>query len=688
MQRDPVGSAESIARAIEAADHVFNRRRGDPGSPYEPADAVEADAAVRRFGERFSEIPGAIAEALEAGYESGTLLSSDPLQGLSEMVQNADDVEASEVRLLLRPSDLLVSHDGSPVELDHVLGLATPWLSTKSGDPTALGRFGVGLSTLRSLSATLEVHCDPYHVQIGNPNVAPVQPADVPPWFTESGWTTLRIPLQAGRLKSSELEAWLGQWDDDALLFLRHVARITLFSPGGNTIRQLGLARSAHERIELGLDSKTAASRCVAEAADGRSWAVYNAEVPSPAGVSRAHKATGSTTTIAVALPLQASAEGQVYAGLPVAHTRLPIFASAQFDPLTNRADFGDTPWNSALVPLVASLWSEAALDLFAQDPRTAWEAVPLPVPDDQETPSPVVGPLEAAMVGNARRVVASRLSLSVPGQGHVNLSQLAVEGEPLELVLQPSETATLARLPAALPTEARDATGRWRAVLEDWRAGGADLPEPVDVAQALDIVGDPTRPVPSTIALVAAALEEELDWELSELPCVVAHDGRRLIPPAWDSAHAVATELPPLGEQLGTGTALHPAYLASGQGAPRVLAWLQECGALLDEPSNEAVVRRIAKAGRQGNPLEAPLTDDQARALRDVLEQMDPTEWERLGPDLGRAFSLESYTYDRKGHKEAGTAPPADAYTTRDRTGAREFCGRGRQVAGPRVAE
>ena len=81
-----------------------------------------------------------------------------------------------------------------------------------------------------------------------------------------------------------------------------------------------------------------AISRGFAGTADGRSWAVYSADVPTPAGVSRAQKATDSSTPVAVALPLGDIEAGQVYAGLPVALIRSPLFANAQFDPLTSRA--------------------------------------------------------------------------------------------------------------------------------------------------------------------------------------------------------------------------------------------------------------------------------------------------------------------------------------------------------------
>ena len=167
MQQHSVSDIDPIARAHEAAELVFDDK--PVPTSFEPTNAEEAQAAVQRLGGLFGEVKGSIARMLDAARSSGTLLSSDPLQGLAEIVQNADDVEASEVLFQLRPGDLLASHNGAPVRLSHVLALAMPWLTTKGDEEASIGRFGVGLSTLQSLSKTLEVHCAPFHVEIGDP---------------------------------------------------------------------------------------------------------------------------------------------------------------------------------------------------------------------------------------------------------------------------------------------------------------------------------------------------------------------------------------------------------------------------------------------------------------------------------------------------------------------------------------
>ena len=654
---------EGISLAIEAADQLLDREPDSPGPSFEPSNIQEAQAAVQRLGERFEQLPGSIRGVLDAARSSGAQLSNDRLQGLAEIIQNADDAEASEVRFMLGPEELLATHNGNPVHLSDVYGMATPWLGNKADDPSAIGRFGIGLWTLQSISTTLEVHCAPYHVRIGDPAVTPVEPPDLTPQICQPGWTTLRIPIQAEVLQSAELEKWFDRWDDSSLLFLRHVARVTLLEPDGRPIRVLALSRHRDDDL-VSSSGLPAISRELANASDGRSWALYSADVPSPVEASRTRKAKASITPIGVAIPLELTEAGQVYSGLPVAPTRQPLFANAQFDPITSRADFDDTPWNETLVHLVADVWSEAILDLFARDPQSAWQTVPLPC--EGEGGLRMVLSLETAVITKARHAVASRLSFPVPGKGHVALSELAVEEQSLEGILQEPEIAKLAGLAATLPVDVRDPAGIWRTVLDDWRSHRNDLPEPVSVEQALNLVGDEGRPVHSTIELVAAGLQKGLGANLLKLPCLIAHDGRRLVPPTRDSTKAVSTETSPLAELLGVTTILHPAYSNKTNGAPETLEWLEECGALLDVSEDAEVVRRIARAGQSGNTINSPLADEQVRTLRDAFEHIDEDERQKIGPDVGRAIRLKSYSYDAEGGKMRGAARPVDAYLPR----------------------
>ena len=459
---------------------------------------------------------------------------------------------------------------------------------------------------------------------------------------------------------------WLDRWDDSALLFLNHVLRVELLSSDGVQIRLLNLSRTGEEQVHFERDAGFyTVNRWRAEASDGRSWAVYSTEVPSPAGARRARKATGPTTPVSVALPLSIVNSGAVYAGLPISSSRAALFASAQFDPLASRRGFADNEWNGALVPLVTEMWGFAVLDLFSRDPCLAWHTIPIEETLGGEAAGPITQAIEEAVNERAKHWVASRIDFPVPGHTAINLSKLAVEAEPLDGILTDAETAMLAQLPATVPHRVRDESGTWRKVLNDWRRAGVDLPEEVDVIRALDLTEGSVNPVERSIALTAAALDEGLSERLKSLPCVISVDGRRLIPPSGDSPLAISVNATPLALQLGVVTILHGAYTQNNSSAQAVLEWLEACGALINGTDDIEVVNRLAAAGRAGERLDAPLTDEQVAALRDTFELMNPGARSEVGPDVGRAISLECYSYEGKTVRKVH-ASPHEAYLPR----------------------
>lgn len=655
-----------IAKAEAAAQSLFDAP-DDTGGVFEPSDRLTAEAAVRRFGALFAKLPGIATAVMDGARSSGELVSSDRLQGLAEIVQNADDVHATEVRVLLEGTELLVSHNGDGMHLRHVLAVATPWLTTKGEEAAATGRFGIGLTTLRSLSQTLDVHCDPYHFRVGSPFLSPIRSVPLPVGLDEADRTTFRIPLDEGVLSESDLVEWLNRWDNAALLFLRSVSKVSVQARDGTTVSELAISRGDQENLVLGaLSTAPAVSRTCVKAHDGRSWMVYAGEFPTPPKVSRARKKTEPTTPVAVALPLYPVKEGQIHAGLPIAPTRMALFANSQFDPTTSRGDFADNKWNQGLVPLVAELWSAAILDSFARDPRSAWQAIPLSENGDEPRASPLIRRLEEEVIASARERVAPRLAFPVAEKGDVRLRQLAVESHALERILTPAETAGLAGLDASLPVNVRDRRGRWREVLDDWRIAGVDLPMPVTVERALVLLKAEMQSPSIAIALTAAALDENLSEHLLGLPCVIAADGRRLIPPTQDAPEALAERVSPLAQSLGVISPLHPAHLDDQPSARKVLAWLEECGAVVDGSNSREVVRRLATAGQLDRRTARPLGVQEVQALREVFEQLEPRDRERFGPDVGRAVALEAYVYEiknRRKRREVIAARASDAY-------------------------
>jgi hypothetical protein len=649
----------------QAAQRLFQAPRAPVN--FKAADETEARRAVEELARLFESAPGVFKDALDGARAGAETLSADRLQGLAEIIQNADDTGASFVEFQIVADYLVAAHDGRAVTLSDVLSMATPWLSNKIDNVLATGRFGIGLMTLRALSDVLDVHSGAYHIRLGEPTISGIESSAKPPLTSEPSATAMCLPLQPAILDTDQLVAWLGRWDDGSLLFLRHVKRVSVLRPDGSAAATLGLTWSEDEPTTWLADGhQLKVERRHAQARDGRTWLVHTTEAPTPKAVRRVRKASGVTVPLGLALPLHPEDHGVIYAGLPVVETKVPFRVNAQFDPVTSRSGLASTGWNNALLPLLADLWVEVVEDLFAEMPAAAWDVVPLPDDDnDEDEATSVVDRLERLLISKGRDELATRAAVRVD-RTLMPLSELAVEDVALEGVVEPAEVASLAGLAKMLPDSARDAAGRWRLVLDDWRQASAPLPTPVTVGAALVLLNDANRNAAASIRLTAAGLRAGLAARLTQLACVVTAKGDHVMPPTAGSLHVLLVGSSPLAEQLGVGVRLADDYLADSQPAEAVLAWLRQIGTVIDDSGNEEVVRRLAAAGRAGNCLDEPPTYEQLRALRDAFEQVLPGERSALGLDVGRAIRIAAYTYDSRGHVVPTKARPIDVYLSR----------------------
>lgn len=661
----------SIERAIRAAEKLFDMEGlAGAGEVPEPEGADATHAAVTRLGELFAGLPGQMRYGLERQRENGGDLSTDRLQGLSEIVQNADDLGASQVRILLRDAELLVAHDGSPVRLSDVMALSMPWLTSKAEDPDSTGRFGIGLMTMRRLSPVLEVYCRDYRVRIGDPHVVVPEAYLIPKALADDGWTVLRMPfVEPGLICGEDVDDWLDDWGDEALLFLDHVRTVVRTDEDGRTLRELALkwSEAQHHEAAVGGAAATVTTR-TARATDGASWHVTRATIPSPEGVGRTRKAVGETTTLAVALPQHnvegalTVASGRLHVGLPVMELGVPMRVSAQFDPNPSRQQLNDTAWNLALFPLVADLWAAAMIRQFSLDPAAAWQSVPLSG-EVQQTKGPV-SRLEKLLLDQARGVVSHELRLRIDGDGRsLGLSQLAVADAALIGVLTEAEIAGVVEREAVLPVSARDDDDRWRDALEDWEENGGAAPATVGVQDALKLLDDTSRPPEATVTLAAAAIAVDATIPLLWRHWLVDVDGERYAVPAADAPVVFTDQARGLSAVLGFSRVLHPAYLASTAEARKVRDWLGAQRVFVTGTDPVPAVRRLAARGARSGNNPLSLDDSQLLALRDGFLRVPAKERVALGRDVGRAIRLKARRYGLDGQRKDVEVAPADAY-------------------------
>jgi len=661
------------AEAIEAAREVVHH---DPDSIWErmpiPADADAASASLSALANEFQKLPPSIRGALGRATGNAAQLSDDRLQGLAELLQNADDEGADTAYFLVDDDRLLFGHNGSDFTLPDVWGLTIPWLSEKTGQAEKLGRFGIGLKTLQTLSETLEGHNGHFHLSLGRSSL---QTADADPRWPnkpEDATTVFVVPFQHGATTELEVSDWLKTWSDAGLLFLRSLRSVTLLDGKGHPVARVGVGVAADESqvVELaGGETR----RTTVTADDGRTWLRYSRNAKSPDG-HRAGKFQHETTPVAIAFPRFDGDTGHVYVGLPVRSVGLPFRFAGQLDPLANRRDLADSQWNVDLIGLVADLWLDAALDLFHIDPASAWAAVPLV--DDYTADPFAASVLDEALIDRlmttARLAFAERLRLEGrDGDGH-RLRDLAYETPDLADVLTEDDIRDLASAADAVIARNRSDDDRWRAVIADFDDLGSETPTLVDVHSAIQLLNVEDRTIEFVADLTAAVVavatftdeeDEDLAAELYASTCVVLEGGRRTSPEAATGLDILLPrEASQLWSSLGIGAHLHPNYTERPTWSV-IAQWLYDSHVLRRTATDEDALRVIAEAGRMDVELPEPLTDEQANVIRAALETADESVRPRLAAGIGRAIRLEATVYDPSGKRIQVFARPADAY-------------------------
>jgi hypothetical protein len=628
----------------------------------DPRDPDFAAGVMAGLSLAMAKAPGLMRKVVRHAAAAAEDLNVEAFQGIVEVLQNADDLGATNVRIALRITDarrqLLIVHDGSPVTCHHVLAMTLPYLTTKSGDAEQKGRFGIGLKTLRRISSRIAIHGDPYHFSAEGLDVAAEAPAEpIPSFYNPDADTMLALEL-VPEFDPAALDAWFEDWQEDGLLFLKSVQRFAWIDLDSGTRRERAVTPLEWRAIPVDTPGLTLESRSIIGSA-GR-WRVYRAKVPRAPGIDRSHKATGDTTAISVALPEHAHAGG-LFIGfrtrIPVA---LPFSIDAQFDPSTAREGLIDNAWNKWLIGQCGAMLSAVARHLLATDPASAWSYVP--TPDEFVGLTDDVWPHAAfAAAFREARAEIGAASLLIGGQ-MIALDAIAYESSALEGLLDDEDVQRLAEGATALRSDPRDPDGRWRRVLDaigvstivgvdalavgfrESRFGDRDVDWWVRAADRL------------TRNLTIAALKNIPCWLTDQLaPVGVAAKGETARP------LLIGEPLSDFARYWSLFERLHDRYAYTEEGK-RALAWLNahaSVAALVDAADE------LAAFAEAFNGRPTAVDDLELRAIRDRFDLLTDRRAEPLGPRVGAALLIDGFVY-RGGKRSEIKISPASAYLSR----------------------
>ena len=648
-------------RGKEAAALLWHRWRERPEIEdlREPEFARGAMDEIIRLLAASPDVDKEIREYSEAAAEQLTT----PSRTIYEVMQNADDLGATKLRISLRQSgigELLFAHDGGPVELPDVIAMTLAFLSSKRGDAKSKGRFGIGLKTLNQLGSSLKVHCPPYHFEIRRGTLSTISPADSVKsvYESENAQTLISISLD-GEFTVEDIRSWIHKIEASQLLFLESIRRVSLIGPrSGKEEWKVKLdAKSLDMRtIELRPGFSLEAKRVVFSDPDhkGQLWTRYTVEYPVPQGQKRKYKATDLTTPLSVAVS-EGAQPGILSAGLPLdVPWSLPISLNAQFDPNLARTDLSEDKWNSWLIDRLGELIGGISLSRFREDTCNAWQSVPLTAEIAHTGSWTSQKILE--ITGKIHERLRSGVRLPIAGEA-LRLSEISYVGPPLSRFLSVADLHRLDATKIAMPKKLRDANSRWHLVLDD--LGTSPRLDLTDALELLDLsdeeLGD--RPLRWFMTLADVAIAEGEKASLSARRSILAEDRSRHSPKG-ETLLVQNVEPESISFRLGLERRVHPEYL-SDNSPKRVKEWIMESCSVSASEQPLAILEALS---RRDPDYPLHIDDPSLVLLQDLLCEIDDRRGQPLASTIGAVITLDGFQFE-EGKKVPCAVRPSFSY-------------------------
>lgn len=654
--------ANDFAQGGVAAELIWEDAEG-VDSIIDPRTPAFAAGVVQGLSGALASSPGAIKRMMRSAAAAAEDLNVEQFQGLVEVIQNADDLKAREVRFAFRNGlvgrQLLIVHNGQPVACQHVLGMALPFLTTKTNRTDQRGRFGIGLKTLRRIANGLSIHSHPYHFSGDQLSLHVVDAEDELPGFYVPSQDTLIVLDLKQEFDEAELKLWFEAWDDDGLIFLNSVSSFRWCDLAGSTIDGRTLSFDDWREVPLvQFEGPLTRLACREVQGDTENWTIWRATVEVPGHLHPAHKARSETTLISIAAPSDRRA-GDLYIGFK---TRVPVDLSfsidAQFDPSTAREALIENAWNHWLVQRCGDLLAEIASRLLATTPQQGWRFVPLAAEHVGIAADRWLRASFAESFAATRAHVGLHGHIALEGEA-VPLRDIAYEDEELSGFLTGEDIEKLLGGVRALSFDARDRDARWRDALDEInvsvRVGTGELLD--GFARQLFAEKPPAWWVRAARILV----ESHDDDDLFGVPIWLADDHRALpCQRAGETAKPLVLggDVSSFSQRWKLLDRLHPAY-AVGEDATVVIAWLDEQAAF--QATVDAETELAAFAERFGEE-KLPIEDNDLRELRDRFDQVSDRRAEELGRDVGAVLLLDGFVY-KAGKVHRQKVSPPDSY-------------------------
>lgn len=634
-----------IRQGIDAANLIWNDS-SDAQLIVDPRTPEFAQGMVDTCVGALKGSPGLIKKMMQQAAAGAEDLAVSQFQGIIEVIQNADDVRATEVRFALRyvggQRQLLIVHNGQPVTCHNVLGMALPYLTTKTARTDQRGRFGIGMKTLKRIADSIAVHSAPYHFSGDLKHFERIPPEQAIPGFYAPDIDTMLVVDLKDSFEENELAQWYESWSDDSLLFLASVSSFRWCEIDGKTRDERTLSFSSWTDADYRLEHPAIHSLQIRRV-EGRdnNWKVWRATIEVPTHLHPAHKARTERTDISIALADEADSTSLFIGFRTNVPSNLSFSLDAQFDPSTSRESIIENPWNNWLIERTCEVCAEIAAGLFLSDPKKAWLMVPLKNEHIDEANSWLQRRFATAFQ-TVREWLGQKANVALHAL-NVELNQIVYEDETLSGLLHEADLERIAAELNALPTSVRDEEGRWRDVISALDVStciGTD-----ELLQALDDGLFCNNDAQWWVEAGARLVDHHPDADLLGRTFLISDCDAFLTCTAKDkSDNPLVFEAEPsaFAKRWKLLEHLNPIYGESESGK-KVISWLAEHAAFTTNLNATVELEAFAE-NFADNPIE--ITDDELRELRDCFDQIPDSSAEQLGAKVGAVLMLDGFAY------------------------------------------
>ncbi|MCD8295108.1 MAG: hypothetical protein LUE27_07705 [Clostridia bacterium] len=184
---------------------------------------------------------GMVAGGIEGFLDQHTGFYPDPAHFLYELLQNAEDMNATKVTFRLESQRLIFEHNGTKrnFELRDIDSITNKGKSQKADDVTQIGKFGMGFKAVYDYTNTPEIHSGQYHFRIEHFIVPNDSNMPKPFWIQkdEDRHTQFIFPFNNSKKPAAkavtEIRAGFEHFNETALLFLSSIKEINYSVPDG-----------------------------------------------------------------------------------------------------------------------------------------------------------------------------------------------------------------------------------------------------------------------------------------------------------------------------------------------------------------------------------------------------------------------------------------------------------------------